>query len=166
MPLQPSTIIYSCPWQMSQSAFFPAKPSVQLYSDRKPRACQKFRNGPGIGKCPAPGPCKICKCPTPGTDKAGKYPAVAWGRGGGVGWLQVELTDALVIAPVPQDHEWESLGNRNIIRVRYLGVKNGNKNASKFLTLFPCLHLWCFLSTFGRFWAIPVSFSSAVVCYI
>ena len=27
MPLQPSSI-YSCPWQMSQSAFLPVKPSV------------------------------------------------------------------------------------------------------------------------------------------
>ena len=53
--------------------------------------CQKLGNGPGVGKCPAPGQCKIYKCPTPGTDKAGKYPAVA--RGGG--WAQVELTDAL-----------------------------------------------------------------------
>ena len=47
---------------------------------------------PGVGKCPAPGQCKICKCPIPGTDKAGKFPAVA---GGGGGWAQVELTDAL-----------------------------------------------------------------------
>ena len=77
---------------MSQSAFFPVKPSVWLYSDRKPRACQKLGNGPGVGKCPAPGQCKICKCPTPGTDRAGKCPAVA--RGGG-GWAQVQLTDAL-----------------------------------------------------------------------
>ena len=36
---------------------------------------------PEVGKCPAPGQCKICKCPTPGTDKVGKCPAVA--RGGG-----------------------------------------------------------------------------------
>ena len=50
--------------------------------DRKPRACQKLGNGPGVGKCP-----------TPGTDKVGKYPAVAQG-GGGFGWAQVELTDA------------------------------------------------------------------------
>ena len=78
---------------MSQSAFFPVKPSVSLYSDRKPPACQKLGNGPGVGKCPVPGQCKICKCPTPGTDKAGKCPAVA--RGGGGDWAQVELTDAL-----------------------------------------------------------------------
>ena len=44
----------------------------------------KAREWPGVGKCPAPGRCKICKCPTPGTDKVGKCPAVAWG-GGGVG---------------------------------------------------------------------------------
>ena len=57
---------------------------------------QKLTNGPGVGKCPAPGQCKICKCPTPGTDKAGKCPAVARKRGGGgVGWVQQELTDAL-----------------------------------------------------------------------
>ena len=82
MPLQLSSI-YSCPWQMSQSVFFPVKPSVQLYSDRKQRACQKLGNGQGVGKCPSPGQCKICKCPTPGTDNAGKCPSVAWGEGGG-----------------------------------------------------------------------------------
>ena len=54
--------------------FFSVKPSVLLYSDRKPRACQKLENGPGVGKFPAPGPCKA-------TDKAGKCPAVARGRG-------------------------------------------------------------------------------------
>ena len=41
---------------------------------------------------------KKCKCSTPGTDKAGKCPAVA--GGGGRGWAQVELTDALL----PQNH--------------------------------------------------------------
>ena len=51
--------------------------------DGKPRACQKLENGPGVGKCPAPGQYKICKCPTPGTDKAGKCPAVARGGEGG-----------------------------------------------------------------------------------
>ena len=40
----------------------------------------KARGWPRVGKCPAPGQCKICKCPTPGTDMAGKFPAVA--RGG------------------------------------------------------------------------------------
>ena len=90
MLLQPSTI-YSCPLQTSQSAFFPVKPFVQLYSDRKPRACQKLGNGPGFGKCPAPGQCKICKCLTPGSDKEGKCPAVARGS-----LAQVELTDALL----------------------------------------------------------------------
>ena len=61
---------------------------------RKLPACQKLGNSPGIGKCPAPGQCKICKCPTPGTDKAGKCPAVARARKGGGRWAQVELTDA------------------------------------------------------------------------
>ena len=51
-------------------------------------------NGPGVGKCPAPGQCEICKCPTPGTDKVGKCPAVALEEGGG--WAQLELTDALL----------------------------------------------------------------------
>ena len=89
MPLQPSSIC-ACPWQMSQSAFLPLKPSVELYSERKPRARQKLGNGPGVSKCPAPGQCKIWKCPTLGTDKVGKCPAVA--REGG--WAQVELTGA------------------------------------------------------------------------
>ena len=67
----------------SRSPFFPVKHSVVLNSDRKPRACEKLGNGPGVGKCPAPGRCKLCQCPTPGTDKAGKCPAVT--RGGGLG---------------------------------------------------------------------------------
>ena len=49
----------------------------------KPRACQKLRNSPGVGKCPAPGERKICICPTPGTEKAGKCPAAARGGEGG-----------------------------------------------------------------------------------
>ena len=61
----------------------------QLYSDRKPRACQELGVDPRVGKCPAPGQRKICKCPTPGTDEAGKCPAVAWGT-----WAELELTDA------------------------------------------------------------------------
>ena len=51
---------------------------------RKPRACHKLGDGPGVGKCPAPGQYKICKCSTSGIDKAGKCPAVAR-RGEGVG---------------------------------------------------------------------------------
>ena len=44
---------------------------------------------PGPRACSA----KSEDAPPPGTDKAGKCPAVA--RGGGEGWAQVELTDAL-----------------------------------------------------------------------
>ena len=65
--------------------FFPVISSVWLYSDRKPRACQKLGNSPGVGKCPVPGQRKICKCPTPWTKKAGKCPAVARRREGGGG---------------------------------------------------------------------------------
>ena len=39
--------------------------------------------------------------------------------------------------------------------------QNSNKDTSQFLTLSPCLHSWLFLSIFGRFRAIPASFSSA-----
>ena len=63
--------------------------SQKLYSDRKPRAYQKLGNGPGVGKCPAPGQHKICKCPTPGTDTEGKCPVVARG-GGGLGKAGIE----------------------------------------------------------------------------
>ena len=56
--------------------------------------CQKFRVGPGVGKCPTPGRRKICKCPTPGTDKAGKYLAVAPG-GGGEGELGAAGNDCI-----------------------------------------------------------------------
>ena len=44
---------------------FPVKSFVLLYSDRKPRTCQKLGKSPGVGKCPATGQHNICKCPTP-----------------------------------------------------------------------------------------------------
>ena len=92
------------PWQMSQSAcFFSVKSSAQLYSDRKPRACQKFGVGPGLDKCPAHGQRKTCKCPTPGTDKADKCPAVAGGGGvlgaSGFDWC---VSSFLVYSNFPQ----------------------------------------------------------------
>ena len=93
MPLQPLSLT-----DEPICFFFPVISSVWLYSDRKPRACQKLGNSPGVGKCPAPGQRKICKYPTPWTKKAGKCPAVARrreGRGeGGGGWAQLEMTDA------------------------------------------------------------------------
>ena len=64
---------------------FPVKSSVLLYSDRKPRACQKLGNGPGVGKCPAPGQHKIRKCP-----------AVGRGRGGGSGGLGAAWIDRCI----------------------------------------------------------------------
>ena len=71
--LQTSSI-FSCPWEVSQSACFSSKIRCEvIFWYRKPRACQKF----GVGKCLAPGQRKICKCPTPGTDKGGECPAVA-----------------------------------------------------------------------------------------
>ena len=47
-------------------------------------------NGPRLGKCLAPGKCKIGKCPTPGIDKAGKCPAVARGGGGVLGAARID----------------------------------------------------------------------------
>ena len=99
----------------------PAKFSVYSYSDRKPCACQKLGNSPGVGKCPAPGQSKICKCPTPRTDKAGNAPAIAqWG--GGKTCARLELTDAL------------SSKNFDI-----LNVKNGNPKL--IFSLFQCSDL-------------------------
>ena len=66
---------------------------------------QKLGNGPEVGKCPAPGQCKICKCPNPETDKAGKCPVVARGEGGG--WAQVELTDALLYPMFLCNFSWQ-----------------------------------------------------------
>ena len=61
------------------------------------------------------------------------------------------------VGQVPQAHERESLlHNRNI------EIKTSNKNTSEFLTLSPCLKIWCFLSIFARFRVIPASFTSAV----
>ena len=58
------------------------------------RVCQKFRVGPGVGKCPIPGRRKICKCPTPGTDKAGKCLAVAPGGEGGLGAAGIDCINS------------------------------------------------------------------------
>ena len=58
---------------------------------------------------------------------------------------------------VPQSSRRESLlHNRNI------EIKTSNKNTSEFLTLSPCLKIWCFLNIFGGFRVIPASSSSAV----
>ena len=73
----------------------------------------KAREWPGVGKCPAPGQCKICKCPTPGTDKAGKCPAVARGGAG-----QVELTDAL-------EREDKNLKKTKLKTAGFSGEKRG-----------------------------------------
>ena len=81
MPLQPSPI-YSCSWQVSQSTFFPVNLLCSYILIGNCVRGQKLTNGPGVGKCPASGQCKICKFPTPGTDKAGKCPQLA--RGGGL----------------------------------------------------------------------------------
>ena len=45
--------------------FFPVKPSVELYSDRKPRACQKLGNGPGVVYAQPPGSAKFANAPPP-----------------------------------------------------------------------------------------------------
>jgi len=68
--------------------------------------------------------------------------------------------EAFIFPQVPKlTSEYALLRDRNIInkgmygylRGRALGVKNSNKNTSEFLTLCPCLNLWCFLSIFGRY---------------
>ena len=66
------TLVHDIFYNLCISQF---QPSVQLYSDRKPRA-KSSGMALGVGKCPAPGQCKICKCPTPGIDKAGKWAQV------------------------------------------------------------------------------------------
>ena len=47
------------------------------------------------------------------------------------------------------------LVNRNMslygdLSALYLGVKNNNDDTPEFLTLCPCLNLWCFFSIFGH----------------
>ena len=71
--------------------------------------------------------------------------------------------------PNPRVRIVRFLRNRNIkaaikdlygdFRERYSGLKKRNKNTSKLLTLSPCLFT-CVRNIFGRFWAIPASFSS------
>ena len=82
--------------------------------------CQELRNGPGVGKCPAPGEHKIFKCPTPGTDKAGKCRAVARGGGGGGGglgaagidWCSTKLSST---SPYCQPTKWENEVSKKFI---------------------------------------------------
>ena len=50
---------------------------------------------PGSVNARPPGRANFANAPPPGTDKAGKCHAVARGEGGG-GWVQLELTDALL----------------------------------------------------------------------
>ena len=64
MPLQLS-LIYSCPWQMSQSAFFPVKPSVLLYSDRKTECVSKAREWPRGWQIPGPRAVQNLQMPHP-----------------------------------------------------------------------------------------------------
>ena len=54
----------------------------------------KTQDWPAGWQMPGPQAVQHLQMPHPGTDKAGKCPAVARGGGGG-GWAQVELTDAL-----------------------------------------------------------------------
>ena len=73
-------------------------------SDKKPCACQKLGNSPGVGKCRAPGQSKICKCPSPGTDKVSKRPTIARGGGGGLGaagidWCITHTTNTYLVNP-------------------------------------------------------------------
>ena len=63
--------------------FLPAKFSVYLYSDRKPHACQKLGNSPGVGKCRPRGRAEFANAPPLRADMAGNAPAIAqWGGGG------------------------------------------------------------------------------------
>ena len=50
----------------------------------------------GLANARPPGSAKLANAPSPGLTRPGKCPAVAWGGGGG-GWAQVELTDALMV---------------------------------------------------------------------
>ena len=81
----------SCRWQMSQSAFFPVISSVLLYSDRKPRACQRLGNSPGVGKCPALSSAQFANTRSPGLKRWANAPRWPGGGGGGTGhcwnWL-------------------------------------------------------------------------------
>ena len=47
--------------------------------------CQKLGNGPGVGKCPAPGQCKTCNTPPLGLTWRANAPQWPVGGGGGGG---------------------------------------------------------------------------------
>ena len=127
MPSQTSSI-FSVLDRWANLLSLPVKSSVYFFSDSKPRACQKLRNGPGQ--------LKICKCPTLGTDKAGKCPAVA--RGGGGCWAQLELTDALFILYIVSRTKLQ-MQFSHINSVRTLFSNNTHRNRTRNLHL-PSFH--------------------------
>ena len=72
----------------------------------------------GLANARPQGSAKFANAPPPGTDKAGKCPAVA--RGGGAGWAQVELTDALSsLSPNSDQHK-----SRVIMRIEKMITKD------------------------------------------
>ena len=104
--------------------FFSSK-TVWVYSDGKPRACQKLGNGSGAGKCPVPGLCKIWKCPNLGHDKADKCPAVAQMGGGELGAAGI---DWCITTGFP----------RKIVSLRYrTAERRGRQNAYVWKTWQP-----------------------------
>ena len=90
MPLQPSSI-YFCPWQMSQSAFFPVKTFCVVHdSYRKPRACHNLGNAPGLTNARPPGSAK--QMPQPRDWQGGQMPRSS--PGGALGaLLTLYITD-------------------------------------------------------------------------
>ena len=51
------------------------------------------------------------------------------------------------------------------MRIKALVIIYSNKNTPEFLSLSPCLDVWCFLRICARSRAIPAGFSSAVLSY-
>ena len=87
---------------------------------------------------------------------AGAYGSVLIAAGGSAKWGQKflffhrypKLTSGNALL---RDKNIINKGMYGYLSGRALGIKNSNKNTSEFLTLCPCLNLWCFRSIFGRY---------------
>ena len=115
--------------------FFPVISSVLLYSYRKPRACQRLGNSPGVGKCPALGSAKFANTRSPGLKRWAN--ALQWpgGGGGGTGhswnWHSISNNDG---------EGYESVTKKvNSRRVKKRNASNFRKRKRKFLSYVPVL---------------------------
>ena len=85
MPLQPSSI-YSCPWQMSQSAFFFSKTLCVVIFWRETACVSRAREWPQGWQMPGPRAMQNLQMPHPRDWQGGQMPRSGSGGGAGRSW--------------------------------------------------------------------------------